>query len=115
MKIYVSGDSAARSVGADAVAELLSELPDADIVRNGSRGLLWLEPLIEVETEHGRIAYGPVAPADVESLIEAEFMSGGGHALRIGDVEQHPWFAAQDRVTFARVVHVHTNSLQHRQ
>ena len=56
-----------------------------------------------METEHGRIAYGPVAPADVESLIEAEFMSGGGHALRIGDVEQHPWFAAQDRVTFARV------------
>ena len=103
MKIFIPADSAARSVGADQVAALLSELPDAQIVRNGSRGLLWLEPLVEVETDQGRIAYGPVTPADVESLIDAGFMSGGGHALRIGDVEQQPWFAAQDRVTFARV------------
>ena len=103
MKIYIPADSAARSVGADQVAALLSELPDAEIVRNGSRGLLWLEPLVEVETDNGRIAYGPVTAADVESLIDAGFMSGGEHALRIGDVEQHPWFAAQDRVTFARV------------
>jgi len=103
MRIYVPADSAARSVGADEVAALLAELHDAEIVRNGSRGLLWLEPLVEVETPNGRIAYGPVTPADVESLIAAGLTEGGDHALRIGDIERHPWFAAQDRVTFARV------------
>lgn len=103
MRIFIPADSAARSVGADEVASLLGELPDAQIVRNGSRGLLWLEPLVEVETPLGRIAYGPVTPADVESLIAAGLTEGGEHPLRIGDIEAYPWFAAQDRVTFTRV------------
>ena len=103
MRVFVPADSAARSVGADAVAALLSELPDAEIVRNGSRGLLWLEPLVEVETADGRIAYGPVSASDVESLIAADFTNGGEHALRLGNIDEHAWFAAQDRVTFTRV------------
>lgn len=103
MRIYVPADTAARSVGADEVAALLSELADAEIVRNGSRGLLWLEPLVEIETPSGRIAYGPVSPTDVESLLAAGFTEGAEHALRIGDLEAQPWFKAQDRVTFARV------------
>ncbi len=103
MKIYVPSDSSARSVGADAVAARIAELPYVELVRNGSRGLAWLEPLIEVETAQGRIAYGPVRPSDIDALISADFAHGGPHPLRIGDIEQHEWFLAQDRVTFARV------------
>ena len=111
MKVYVPGDTAARSVGADEVAALLAELPEVEIVRNGSRGLLWLEPLVEVETSMGRVAYGPVTPADVESLIAADFIRGGSHPLLQGDIEHHPWFGAQDRVTFARVGRIDPLSL----
>ena len=103
MRIYIPADSSARSVGADQVAARISELPYAEIVRNGSRGLAWLEPLLEVETEQGRIAYGPVRVSDIDSLISADFAHGGPHPLRIGNIEEHAWFAAQDRVTFARV------------
>ncbi len=67
-RVYVPRDSAARSVGADEVAEAIAGLPGVEIIRNGSRGLFWLEPLVEVETEAGRIAYGPVTAADVPSL-----------------------------------------------
>ncbi len=103
MRIYIPADTAARSVGADEIALRLAEISGAEIVRNGSRGLLWLEPLVEVETEAGRIAYGPVSIDDIESLIDADFTNGGEHPLRIGNIEEHAWFAAQDRVTFARV------------
>ncbi len=103
MRIYIPADSSARSVGADQVAARISELPYAEIVRNGSRGLAWLEPLLEVETEQGRIAYGPVRVSDIDSLISADFAHGGPHPLRLGNIEEHAWFAAQDRVTFARV------------
>ena len=71
-RIFVPRDAIAIAVGADAVAAALAAaLPDATIVRNGSRGLAWLEPLVEVETEHGRVAYGPVTPADVAGLVSA--------------------------------------------
>ncbi|MHB0928863.1 MAG: formate dehydrogenase beta subunit [Candidatus Nanopelagicales bacterium] len=103
MRIYIPADSSARSVGADQVAARIFELPYAEIVRNGSRGLAWLEPLLEVETEQGRIAYGPVRVSDIDSLISADFAHGGPHPLRLGNIEEHAWFAAQDRVTFARV------------
>ena len=103
MKIYVPADSSARSVGADEVAARLAELPYVELVRNGSRGLAWLEPLVEVETAQGRIAYGPVRASDLDSLISADFAHGGPHLLRLGNIEEHAWFVAQDRVTFARV------------
>ncbi|MGD9962058.1 formate dehydrogenase beta subunit [Nocardioides sp.] len=103
--LYVPRDSAARSVGADEVAASLADLigDDARIVRNGSRGLLWLEPMVEVLTDAGRIAYGPVTPSDVESLVEAGLLTGGDHALRLGPTDEIPWLADQQRVTFARV------------
>ena len=103
MKVYVPMDSAACAGGADAVAAKVAALPGVELVRNGSRGLLWLEPLVEVETSQGRIAYGPVTPADVDALVAADFLHGGNHPLCLGNIEQHPWFVAQDRVTFARV------------
>ena len=104
MRIFVPGDSAAISVGADEVAAKFAELlPDVQIVRNGSRGALWLETLVEVETATGRIAYGPVNPEDVQSLLDADFLHGGAHPLSLGKSDEIAWLASQDRVTFARV------------
>ena len=101
--LYVPRDSAARSVGADDVATALADaLPEARIVRNGSRGMLWLEPLVEVETTTGRVAYGPVSVDDVPSLAAA-LPDGGGHPLRLGVTDELPWLASQTRLTFARV------------
>ena len=66
IRVYVPRDSAARSVGADEVALRIAHLaPNADLIRNGSRGMLWLEPFVEVETSSGRVGYGPVTPDDV--------------------------------------------------
>jgi formate dehydrogenase iron-sulfur subunit len=102
--VYVPRDSSARSVGADEVAEALQVAGGAiDLVRNGSRGMFWLEPLIEVETEHGRVGYGPVAAADVPELLAAGMLDGAEHPKRIGVVDEFPWLAKQNRVTFARV------------
>ncbi len=103
MRIFVPGDALAASVGADEVAAALRlACPDATIVRNGSRGLAWLEPLVEVETPEGRIGYGPVAAGDVPGLLAAGFLEGGAHPRRVGPPEEHPFLARQTRVTFAR-------------
>ena len=106
--VYVPGDSAARSVGADAVAAAIEQHAATAkvavrIVRNGSRGLLWLEPLVEVVTAAGRIAYGPVRAADVAGLFAAGFLQGAPHALRHGPIESIAWLQRQTRLTFARV------------
>ena len=108
MKVYVPRDAAALSLGADAVAHAIMAEAQARgspvrLVRNGSRGMLWLEPLVEVETPAGRIAYGPVSATDVQALFEADFLQGGAHALRRGRVEEITWFARQQRLCFARV------------
>ena len=106
-KIYVPCDAAARAVGADRVAHALHQEAmrrgvTPDIVRNGSRGLFWLEPMIEVETSAGRIAYGPVTPNDVIGLLDGGLLEGGAHALRIGRPEDVPFLKRQTRLTFAR-------------
>jgi len=76
---------------------------DVRLRRNGSRGLYWLEPLVEVETAAGRVAYGPVTAGDVAKLLDAGMLDGAPHALRIGDVTQLPWLASQQRLTGARL------------
>ncbi len=102
-RVFVPRDSAAIALGADRIAaELTQRLPDIEIVRNGSRGLFWLEPLLEIETPDGRIAYGPVSLNDLDSLIQAGFLNGGDHPLRQGDIEQHAYWRDQNRLTFAR-------------
>ena len=108
VRIYVPIDAAALSVGAEAVA--VAVLAEAErrgeaiqLVRNGSRGLLWLEPMVEVETPAGRVAYGPVSAADVASLFEAGFTTGAVHKLSLGLTEEIPWLETQQRLTFARV------------
>ncbi|TZG11070.1 MULTISPECIES: formate dehydrogenase subunit gamma [Comamonas] len=107
-RIYVPRDAAALAVGADAVAQALQRECEArglavELVRNGSRGLLWLETLVEVETAQGRVAYGPVQAADVPGLLDAGMLQGRSHALCHGLTEQMPYLARQERLTFARV------------
>jgi formate dehydrogenase iron-sulfur subunit len=107
-RVYVPRDSAALSVGADAVAaaiatEAARRGQTVEIIRNGSRGMLWLEPLIEVATAAGRSAYGPVTVEDVAGLFDAGFLQGAAHPLAHGLTEQIPYLARQERLTFARV------------
>ncbi|PKR48404.1 formate dehydrogenase beta subunit [Thalassospira marina] len=107
VKIYVPLDSGAIALGADDVASTVSgEIAkrglDAKLVRNGSRGMYWLEPMIEVETANGRFAYGPVTPDDVASLFDAGFMTGASHDLALGATEEISFLKKQTRLTFAR-------------
>lgn len=100
MKIYVSMDSAAKALGADEVAEMITREAatrgiDVQVIRNGSRGMIWLEPLVEIDQGQGRIGYGPVAPEDVAALLDGKLES-------LGPVEKIPFFARQTRLTFAR-------------
>jgi formate dehydrogenase iron-sulfur subunit len=101
-RIYVPRDAAALALGADAVASLLRQSGDVEVVRTGSRGLFWLEPLVEVATPEGRIAYGPVTVADISGLLAAGMLTGGQHSLRLGRPEDLPFLARQTRLTFAR-------------
>ena len=107
VKIYLSRDSAACSVGADATAQaIVAEagrrgLP-IDLVRTGSRGLLWLEPFVEIATAAGRIAYGPVTAGDVPGLFDANFLHGRQHPLAHGRTDEMQYFKNQERLTFAR-------------
>ena len=106
-KIYVPCDSAALSMGADAVARAITEQIasrhlDFTVVRNGSRGMFWLEPLVEVETPRGRIAYGPVSADSAPELFDAGFFDGKSHALCLGPTEEIPYLKKQERLTFAR-------------
>jgi formate dehydrogenase iron-sulfur subunit len=106
--VYVPRDSSALSLGAgkvaDAVvAEAARRKIDLRLVRNGSRGMFWLEPMVEVETAHGRVAYGPVAPADVSGLFDCGFLTAGAHRLALGLTEELAYLKRQERLTFARV------------
>jgi formate dehydrogenase iron-sulfur subunit len=99
-RIFVPGDAAALAVGADDVAAALA--PHADVVRTGSRGLFWLEPMIEVETPEGRIAYGPVEATDIPALLDDGLLTATAQHLRLGIPEQIPFLARQTRLTFSR-------------
>ena len=106
--VYVPRDAAARGVGADETAAAIADEArrrnlDVNIIRNGSRGLLWLEPLVEVVTAAGRVAYGPVNAEDVPSLFEANFLHGRNHVLAHGRTEEMDYLKNQQRLTFARV------------
>jgi len=106
--VYVPADAGALSLGAGEVARAIAEeaarrRAAVKVVRNGSRGAYWLEPLIEVLTPRGRLAYGPVTTGDVAGLFNADFLDGGSHALSLGATEAIPWLKGQQRLTFERV------------
>ncbi|MFZ9051966.1 MAG: formate dehydrogenase beta subunit [Woeseiaceae bacterium] len=106
-RIYVPRETAAVSVGADdvavAIARQAKESGDrVQLIRNGSWGATWLEPLVEVEVNGKRIAYGNVAATDVPGLFAADLLAGGEHEKRIGPTEEIPYLVNQDRWTFRR-------------
>ena len=99
--VFVPHDTAAVALGANKIAAALQQA-GATVVRTGSRGALWLEPMVEVATPGGRIAYGPVTPADLPGLLAADLFTGGAHRLRLGPPANLPFLAAQRRLVFAR-------------
>jgi len=106
--VYVPRDATALALGAEKVARAIAQQAaerglDIDIVRNGSRGMFWLEPLVEVAVEGVRQAYGPVSSEDVPGLFEARFFEGGAHPKHLGPTEAIPYLQSQQRLTFARV------------
>lgn len=107
IRVYIPRETTASSLGAEAlVAAISTEAKyrnlDIEIVRNGSRGACFLEPMVEVETAEGRVAYGPVQHEDIADLFDADFINGGKHKLALGNAEELPWFKNQERLTFAR-------------
>jgi len=106
--VWVPRDAGALSLGAEATAwaiarEAAARGLDVTIRRNGSRGLYWLEPLVEVATPAGRVAYGPVTAAEVPGLFDAGFLDGCAHRLGHGPTERIPWLASQQRLCCARI------------
>ncbi|BBL76115.1 formate dehydrogenase beta subunit [Methylomagnum ishizawai] len=106
--VYIPRDSSALSLGAERVANALQAEAARrniaiDVVRNGSRGMYWLEPLVEVATPNGRVAYGPVNVGDVAALFDAGFLQGHPHPLCQGPTDEIPYLKQQERLTFARV------------
>ncbi len=116
-RVYVPSDTTARSLGADDVAAVIAGEAsrrglEIEIVRNGSRGLYWLEPLVEVVVKGVRHAYGPVTAQDVPALLDAGLLTGGKHALALGPTDEIDYLAKQTRLTFARVGIVDPVSLE---
>lgn len=108
IRVYVPQDTTARSLGADGIAAAIETAAaqrnlEVELVRNGSRGLYWLEPLVEVEVDGTRRAYGPVSERDVAGLFDAGFLDGADHPLGHGVTDAIPLLAGQQRLTFARV------------
>ena len=109
-RIFISRDSGALCVGAEEVAHAIRKAfekrgLDVEIVRNGSRGMYWLEPLVEVETAEGRVGYGPVKPAISMSLLDAGLLDGKAHKLGIGLVDDDPVAQAPDAADLRALRH----------
>jgi formate dehydrogenase iron-sulfur subunit len=108
IKVFVPRDAAALGVGAEETAQAIAAEgarrgEQLQVIRNGSRGMLWLEPLVEVEVAGTRVAYGPVQSEDVAGLFAAGFLEGKNHALSLGVTAEIPYLKRQARLTFARV------------
>jgi formate dehydrogenase iron-sulfur subunit len=106
LRIFIPRDAGAIAVGAEETVTALEQAAAKrnaaiEIVRTGSRGLYWLEPMVEVATPKGRVAFGPVKEDDAASVLDA-ILSDGPHALRQGLTEEIPWLKRQTRLTFAR-------------
>jgi formate dehydrogenase iron-sulfur subunit len=112
VRFYIPRDAAAVAVGADEVAAALSRAATAagrsiEIVRTGSRGMMWLEPLVEVESGGARHGFGPLEVHDIDGLVASGLLDGNAavlasHPKSLGPVEKIGFFARQTRLTFAR-------------
>src|SRR5258708_13283313 len=105
LRFYVPGDAGAVAVGADDVTASLRDAASRrgtalDIIRTGSRGLYWLEPMVEVATSAGRIAYGPVVPGDPHPLLDSVLGQGGAQFLPLARPEATPFLTLPTHLTF---------------
>lgn len=103
LTIWVPMDSASRALGADEVAAAIKAEAavrgvSVDIRRNGARGMVWLEPLVEIEIDGARHGFGPMTRTHVPAL----FGDPKAHPLALGPVDQLEWMRRQTRLTFAR-------------
>ena len=106
-KIFIPRDTASISMGGDEVAKKIEKIAqkqkkEVTIIRNGTWGMSWLEPLIEIEVKNHRIAYGPVSEEDVIDLFNADFLNGGTHPLKLGNTDQIDYLKNQQRWTFRK-------------
>jgi formate dehydrogenase iron-sulfur subunit len=106
LRLFVSRDAVAVALDADRIVEALQTHAaqrgvTIEIVRTGSRGLHWLEPMVEAAGDDGRIAYGPVTVADAGGVLDA-IVDGTAHPLALGAPEEIPFLKRQTRLTFAR-------------
>jgi len=116
-RVFVPDDTGARSLGADAVAaavavEAAGRGVPVTVVRNGSRGAYWLEPLVEVETPAGRLGFPRMTAGAVPALFADGALPGAGHPATLGVTDAHPWFAGQVRLTFRRAGRIDPRSLE---
>ena len=107
IRIYVPNDTGACSVGADEVAVAIGARVrtlslDATVIRNGSRGAYFLEPLVEIDSDAGRVGFANITAEQVPTLFAGSALPNATHALSIGLVAAHPWLRDQQRLTFAR-------------
>jgi formate dehydrogenase iron-sulfur subunit len=114
--VYVPRDAAALSVGAQRVATMIAREAasrgiDVTLKRNGTRGMCWLEPLVEVVIGSERYGYGPVTDRDIPELFANDFLHNGEHHLKLGRVDDIPYLASQQRLTFERVGVIEPTSL----
>ncbi len=104
-RVFIPADTLAVALGADDVAKAISQEARArganiEIIRNGSRGACWAEPLVEVQTKAGRMAYGRVCADDAPGLFDADFLHGEAHEKALGPVNEIPWLEKQQRHIF---------------
>jgi len=107
LRVFVPQDTTAIALGADIVADAIASQASASdvelvMVRNGSRGAFWLEPLVEIECDGARLCYGQVEAADVAGLLQAVATDPESHPRYLGTIDTIPWLASQQRLTFAR-------------
>ncbi len=118
IRFFISRDASSRSVGSEDIAHAIVQEAtlraiNVEIIRTGARGMMWLEPLVEVETAQGRIAYGPVTPGDIGGLFDAGFTEGEPHALCLGLTQNIPYLKSQQRITFSRTGVIDPLNLAH--
>lgn len=89
--VRISDDALALACGADEVARAF-EAAGCKVERISSWGMHWLEPLAEIEG----LGWGSLVVGDVASVLD------GSSNKAVGRIEEHPFIARQQRLTFAR-------------
>ena len=103
-KFYISKDALSESLGSNQVAKKLeSHQQDFELIRTGSRGMFWLEPLLEIDTKIGRVGFGPITENDVDDIIKLNESDLKNHKNYLGVIDDIPFLANQNRLTFKRV------------